>query len=309
MTSQRDPYGDILEDRARRTAHGPGALAATYKKIAVGPGVPLLHRSTGLRGRVWKFTGELVVLQDAKGGRHTFENHAGAFAYQGETVTLVQKPRSAAPTAPATKRSAAGGVVSSAPVARVAQPSRMWVEGNHDARFMERVWGDELRELGIVVEPMGGIDDLVAAVAEFDPRPDRRLAILVDHLVPGSKETRLAEQVRGPDVLVVGHVTLDVVGLRGHTPGSVALVYREPSAPREPQAVAGRAHVVTGDSLFPGGVGATRTPEDFATLYDDVVHRLFDTLPDDTWVYPGHGDDTTLGAERPHLRAWHDRAW
>ncbi len=210
MTSQRDPYGDILEDRARRTAHGPGALAATYKKIAVGPGVPLLHRSTGLRGRVWKFTGELVVLQDAKGGRHTFENHAGAFAYQGETVTLVQKPRSAAPTAPATKRSAAGGVVSSAPVARVAQPSRMWVEGNHDARFMERVWGDELRELGIVVEPMGGIDDLVAAVAEFDPRPDRRLAILVDHLVPGSKETRLAEQVRGPDVLVVGHPFVDI---------------------------------------------------------------------------------------------------
>lgn len=208
MTS--DPYGDILEDRTRRSARGPGQLAESYKKIAVGPGVPLLHRSTGLRGRVWKFTGELVVLEDSRGGRHTFENHPGSFAYQGETVTIVQKPRSATPKEPATRRSAAGGVVSTTTVARVAQPSRLWVEGDHDARFMERVWGDELRELGIVVEPMGGIDHLVAAVAEFDPRPERRLAILVDHLVPGSKETRLTERVVGPDVLVVGHPYVDI---------------------------------------------------------------------------------------------------
>ena len=156
MTS--DPYGDILEDRERRSVRGPGALAASYKKIAVGRGVPLLHRSTGIRGRVHQVTDQIVVLQDAKGGRHTFENHPGVFAYQGETVTVVQRRASAASAQPATKRSAAGGVVSTAPVARVAQPSRLWVEGDHDARFMERVWGDELRELGIVVEPMGGID-------------------------------------------------------------------------------------------------------------------------------------------------------
>ena len=209
MTS--DPYdGDILEDRSRASARGPGALAASYKKIAVGRGVALLHRSTGIRGRVHQVTDQIVVLQDSKGGRHTFENHPGTFAYQGETVTVVQKRASGASAEPATKRSAAGGVVSTKPVARVAQPSRLWVEGDHDARFMERVWGDELRELGIVVEPMGGIDDLVAAVAEFDPRPDRRLAILVDHLVPGSKETRLTEKVVGPDVLVVGHPFVDI---------------------------------------------------------------------------------------------------
>ena len=107
-------------------------------------------------------------------------------------MVLVRPPRPTPSGESGTKLSAAGGVVSAQSVARVAQASRFWVEGDHDARFMERVWGDELRELGIVVEPMRGIDDLAAAVAEFQPRAHRRLAILVDHLVPGSKETRIA---------------------------------------------------------------------------------------------------------------------
>jgi glyoxylase-like metal-dependent hydrolase (beta-lactamase superfamily II) len=103
------------------------------------------------------------------------------------------------------------------------------------------------------------------------------------------------------DVLAVGHLTLEVIGLRGHTPGSVALVYREP---------AGRAHLFTGDSLFPGGVGNTQgDAERFGRLWTDVSERLFDRFDDDAWVYPGHGADTTLGAERPHLPEWRERGW
>ncbi|NKY38256.1 MBL fold metallo-hydrolase [Cellulomonas septica] len=116
--------------------------------------------------------------------------------------------------------------------------------------------------------------------------------------------------LRDGDVVLVGHVTLEVVALRGHTDGSVALVYREPERVSEAEAVPGRAHVFTGDSLFPGGIGNTGgDPARFDRLLTDVTSRLFDRLDDDTWVYPGHGRDTTLGAERPYLAAWRDRGW
>ncbi|WP_040339704.1 MBL fold metallo-hydrolase [Candidatus Blastococcus massiliensis] len=104
------------------------------------------------------------------------------------------------------------------------------------------------------------------------------------------------------DTVTVGEQSLEVVHLRGHTPGSIALVWRGPEG-------AG-THVFTGDSLFPGGVGNTwEDPERFTSLIDDVEQRLFAVLPDDTWVYPGHGGDTTLGAERPHLAEWRARGW
>lgn len=102
------------------------------------------------------------------------------------------------------------------------------------------------------------------------------------------------------DTISVGQVDLEIIHLRGHTPGSIALLYRDP---------AGTAHLFTGDSLFPGGVGRTTTPEDFTSLFNDVASRIFDYLPDDTWFYPGHGDDSTLGAERPHLDEWRARGW
>lgn len=111
------------------------------------------------------------------------------------------------------------------------------------------------------------------------------------------------------DVVTFGRIALEVVALRGHTPGSIALVYREPSRVRARGARPDRAHIWTGDSLFPGGVGRTTGPDDFATLYDDVVGRLFDRFDDDTWIYPGHGADTTLGRERPDLGAWRARGW
>jgi glyoxylase-like metal-dependent hydrolase (beta-lactamase superfamily II) len=110
--------------------------------------------------------------------------------------------------------------------------------------------------------------------------------------------------VSGPledgDTVRVGDCTLSVIHLVGHTPGSVALLYQGPDRP----------HLFTGDSLFPGGVGNTfGNADNFRSLVDDVEHKLFARLPDDTWVYPGHGKDTTLGAERPHVAEWRQRGW
>ena len=103
------------------------------------------------------------------------------------------------------------------------------------------------------------------------------------------------------DRVSVGDVVLDVIHLRGHTPGSVALAYEDPH---------GHAHIFTGDSLFPGGVGNTKNEgQSFASLYADVTSRVFDRYDDETWVYPGHGGDTTLGAERFHLDEWRERGW
>lgn len=104
------------------------------------------------------------------------------------------------------------------------------------------------------------------------------------------------------DTLAVGELTLDVIGLRGHTPGGVALAWTEPS---------GRVHLFTGDSLFPGGVGATThyDYQSFPQLIDDVEERIFGVYADDTWFYPGHGDDGILGEQRPHLAEWRERGW
>ena len=186
-------------------------MADSYPRVPAVPDLMVLHRSTGLRGRINKFTGEIVELRDPAGREHRFRNLPGAFAVSGETVTLVRPaPPSTAGGSAGLRRTAAGALVADDTPARVAMASRIWVEGSHDARMVERVWGDDLRELGIVVEPLGGIDDLVAQVREFRPGPHRRLAVLVDHLVPGSKETRIAEQVKGPHVLVVGHPFVDI---------------------------------------------------------------------------------------------------
>jgi glyoxylase-like metal-dependent hydrolase (beta-lactamase superfamily II) len=111
------------------------------------------------------------------------------------------------------------------------------------------------------------------------------------------------------DVLAVGRLRLGVVALRGHTPGSVALTYREPDVVHSAEGLAGRVHLFTGDSLFPGGPGRTTRPEDFRRLMTDLETRVFGAFDDRTWVYPGHGRDTTLGAERSLLGTWWARGW
>jgi glyoxylase-like metal-dependent hydrolase (beta-lactamase superfamily II) len=117
----------------------------------------------------------------------------------------------------------------------------------------------------------------------------------------GDLPVPVTRPVEHGDTLQLGEQVLEVVHLRGHTPGSIALVWRGPEG-------AG-THVFTGDSLFPGGPGRTTTPEDFTSLMDDLEARIFGPLNDSTWVYPGHGNDTTLGAERPHLGEWRVRGW
>jgi glyoxylase-like metal-dependent hydrolase (beta-lactamase superfamily II) len=109
------------------------------------------------------------------------------------------------------------------------------------------------------------------------------------------------DRVGQGDTVRFGDVVLDVVHLRGHTPGSIALAYDDPE---------GITHVFTGDSLFPGGVGNTKNAgQSFTSLIEDVTTRVFDVYDDDTWFYPGHGDDSTLGAERPSLPEWRARGW
>lgn len=106
--------------------------------------------------------------------------------------------------------------------------------------------------------------------------------------------------LRNGDEVTVGMVTFVVIALRGHTPGSIALHYADPE---------GTGHLFTGDSLFPGGVGKTAIAADFTSLLDDIEQRVFAPFGDDTWFYPGHGDDSTLGAERPNLAQWRERGW
>lgn len=106
--------------------------------------------------------------------------------------------------------------------------------------------------------------------------------------------------LRDGDMVRVGDCSVEAIHLVGHTPGSIALLYDDPDGP---------PHLITGDCLFPGGVGKTTTTDAFDSLYRDVTTKLFGRLPDETWVYPGHGFDTTIGAERPQLAEWRERGW
>jgi hypothetical protein len=151
-----------------------------------------------------------VTLEDRHGKRRVFPLTPAAFLLEGQPVTLIPP----APAAPAkTARTASGSVAAPAADrarAKVAKASRIYVEGRHDAELVEKIWGDDLRDVGVVVEYLEGIDDLPAIVRDFSPAPGRRLGVLVDHLVAGSKETRIAASVRSPDVLIVGHPFIDI---------------------------------------------------------------------------------------------------
>lgn len=135
----------------------------------------------------------------------------------------------------------------------------------------------------------------LTAVAESTGAPTAAHSLDADPL-PVRPQRILAEG----DTITVGDLTLDIIHLVGHTPGSVTLALTDGS---------GRTHLFTGDCLFPGGVGKTWQPGDFETLLEGVTTKLFDRYGDDTVVYPGHGDDTTLGAERPQLQEWRSRGW
>jgi hypothetical protein len=203
MAYERDILQEFAEDRNR----------PKYPSVVAAPGMVVEHRPSGFVGDIVKMTFEAVTLRDRKGFQRHFGWVDGAFRVDGRPTTLVRPKASPPPATP--KISASGSIASGPVVAKVAMASRIWVEGKHDAELVEHVWGDDLRDLGLVVEPMHGIDDLAGLVSEFGPAPGRRLGVLVDHLVPGSKEARLAASVRDPNVLVTGHPFVDVwAGIR-----------------------------------------------------------------------------------------------
>lgn len=149
--------------------------------------------------------GAAVLLEDRHGRRRLFPMRIGAFLVEGKPVTLT-----VAKKAQGAKRSASGSVYVEGLRAQVAKASRIWVEGVHDAELVEQVWGHDLRVEGVVVEPLHGADHLAAALREFRPGPDRRVGVLLDHLVDGSKESRIASEVASAHVEVVGHPFIDI---------------------------------------------------------------------------------------------------
>lgn len=188
---------------------GPRKPRNTYPKVEAVPGLIVSQRGTPFTGAVVEARGELVRLRDQfTGHEHRCRLAPGGFEVDGQAVTLVvPKPRSAATAA---SRTASGSVALPNAKAQVARASRLLVEGRHDAELVEKVWGDDLRVEGVVVEMLDGADHLAEMVRTFGPRPGRRLGVLLDHLVQGSKEKRIAAEIDHPDVLVTGHRYVDI---------------------------------------------------------------------------------------------------
>jgi hypothetical protein len=196
--------------------YGEDVLAGNWRRRKVVPEVDaepdlvVEDADSGWCGAVVGFESGAVVLEDRHGRRRNFPLLPAAFLLEGRPVTL-RRPARAPTAAPAARRRTASGSVAFAGVtARVARASRIWVEGIHDAALVERIWGDDLRIEGVVVEPLDGIDALPQEVRGFGPSPERRLGVLVDHLVPGSKESRIVAGVTSPYVLVTGHPYVDI---------------------------------------------------------------------------------------------------
>ena len=207
MTS-RDRYGtDILSTDWRAPKRGRAVEAPAVK------GEVVEEVTTDFCGEIVQVDRDLhtVTLEDRRQKRRTFPLGAG-FLLDGKPVILTAPVRVAAPRKPT--RTASGSVAVHGAAARVARLSRIYVEGRHDAELVERVWGDDLRIEGVVVEFLGGVDDLADHLRDFHPGPDRRVGVLVDHLVRGSKETRIADAIArspaGPHVLVTGHPFIDI---------------------------------------------------------------------------------------------------
>ena len=223
-----------------------------------------------------------VTLEDRHGKQRAFPLTPAAFLLDGQPVTLVPP----APAAPAAVRTASGSVAppvmpsrgglgGSSPRAsraKVARASRIYVEGKHDAELVEKIWGDDLRDVGVVVEYLEGVDDLPAIVASFSPAPGRRLGVLVDHLVQGSKETRIVASVRSPHVLVVGHPFVDIwAAVR---PSAVGIA-RWPDVPRGQPWKEGVLHAIGWPAQVPAAwQRILRSVTSFADLEPELLGRV-----------------------------------
>jgi hypothetical protein len=211
----------VLTD-VRSKDYGPDVLAGDWRRPRRGE-IPQVEAQLGLVvedagetfcGAVVGCDKGAVTLEDARGKRRVFPLGRAAFLLEGRPVTLVRPPQPAAsrlrPARTPSGSRAAPAPPGQRPRARTARASRIYVEGTHDAELVEKIWGDDLRAEGVVVEYLEGVDGLPAIVAGFAPGPGQRLGVLVDHLVDGSKEHRIAEAVSSPDVLVTGHPFIDI---------------------------------------------------------------------------------------------------
>ncbi|HEY7324381.1 MAG TPA: DUF3097 domain-containing protein [Streptosporangiaceae bacterium] len=189
---------DVLASPSRRPVAPP--------QVAAEPGLVVEDSAAEFCGAIIRCEKDAVELEDRHGKRRIFPL-SETFLLDGRRVRLV-RPATAATAGPA--RTASGSIAPPGSRARVARASRIYVEGKHDAELVEKVWGDDLREVGVVVVPLNGVDDLPAIAAEFGADSGRRLGVLVDHLVDGSKESRIAARVTSDHVLIVGHPFVDV---------------------------------------------------------------------------------------------------
>lgn len=244
----------------------------TYPEREAHLGLVVEDRASGFVGDIVKMSFEAVTLRSRRNEHRHFRWKPGGFLIDGRPVTLV-RPTAPKPTGPTFT---ASGSISTGPVAaRTARASRIWVEGRHDAELLEHVWGDDLRELGIVVEPLHGIDNLASAVGLFAPSATRRLGVLVDHLVSGSKEARLAASVKNPNVLVTGHPFVDVwAGIRP------SIVGRDewPTVPRDVEWKQGvcEALGVRFDGFWPALRNKVTSYKDLRPELVGAVERLID---------------------------------
>ena len=199
-----DPYGyDILGGHKRKAPR-------TYPTLPAEPGMVVEDIATGwvgaIIGQEKTYDGDFIRLEDRRGNNRLFKLRPGGFLVEGVPTTLTKY---VAPKSTASKRSRSGSRYVEGVEAKVALPSRIWVEGIHDAAIVEKIWGHDLRVDGVVVEYLEGLDNLPERLAEFGPGPKRRVGVLADHLVEGTKEMKLPQSL-GPHVMVTGHPYIDI---------------------------------------------------------------------------------------------------
>jgi hypothetical protein len=260
---------------------GPRRRRPTYPKVEALPGLAITPRGQREPWTVLSLRGEVLLARDPKGRQHSLSPLPGGFLVQGQAVALV--PPRPKPPSPTATRTASGSVAGPRQPARVARASRILVEGLHDAELVEKVWGDDLRAEGVVVEVLHGADDLAAVVRGFGPGRGRRLGILLDHLVDGSKETRIAAGIDHPDVLVTGHRFVDVwQAVRPATLGIRAWPVVPPGTPWKEGVIAALGSDETTAAFWRRVLGSVGDWTDLESDLIGAVERLIDFVTEPT---------------------------
>jgi hypothetical protein len=287
---------------------GPERVAARFPACPATPGLAVSHRASGFAGRVVALDGEDVVVAGQTGLEKRFRNAPGSFSVGGQAVHLIEPaPATGGDAALSggrvsrTGRTASGSRAVVGAKARVAQPGRILVEGVHDAELVEKVWGDDLRLEGVVVERLDGVDHLADVVADFAPGPGRRLGVLVDHLVAGSKEARLAAEVRHPHVLVTGTPYVDVwQAVRPAAAGIAAWPAVPKGTPWKDGVCAALGEAEAG-AFWRRLLGAVSSWKDLETPFVRAVEQLIDFVTD-----PAAADPPPADRRRAAAAEWFD---